>query len=143
MPVAAGITPNVTVSSGTLTAETVGSGVFQYIVCDDPLDPTASAGKYLQVNAECWCDDPTVSQGVTTGGIRFGIMAKVGGVYNGYPLTNNLWQRGDFTPRTAWIKLPGDSPGITWHLMIGTRAQLGYKCKVRNISASVTDAVID
>lgn len=143
MPVAAGITPNVTVSSGTLTAETVGSGVFQYIVCDDPLDLTASAGKYLQVNAECWCDDPTVSQGVTTGGIRLGMMAKVGGVYNGYPLTNNLWQRGDFTPRTAWIQLPGDSPGITWHLMIGTRAQLGYKCKVRNISVNVTDAVID
>ena len=32
--------------------------------------------------------------------------------------------------------------GATWHVMVGTKASLGYKCKVRNITVRVTDSVV-
>lgn len=143
LPNVPGVTPALSVSAGTLTAETIGSGVFQYLVCDDPIALADVAGKYVRIDAECWCNDPTISQGVNVGGVRLGIMAKIDGEYTQYPITNGVWQRGDFTLRTAWVRVPTDATGaLTWHVMVGTKASLGYKCKVRNISVHVTDSVV-
>lgn len=143
MPNVPGVTPALSVSAGTLTAETVGSGVFQYIVCDDPIALADVAGKYVKIEADCWCDDPTILAGINVGGVRLGIMAKDSGTYTQYPITNGVWQRGDFTQRTAWVRVPTDVTGaLTWHVMVGTKASLGYKCKVRNITVRVTDSVV-
>lgn len=143
LPNVPGVTPALSVSAGTLTAETIGSGVFQYLVCDDPIALADMAGKYVRIDAECWCNDPTISQGVNIGGVRLGIMAKYSGTYTQYPITNDVWQRGDFTLRTAWVRVPTDATGaLTWHVMVGTKASLGYKCKVRNITVHVTDSVV-
>lgn len=143
LPNVPGVTPALSVSAGTLTAETIGSGVFQYLVCDDPIALADMAGKYVRIDAECWCNDPTISQGVNIGGVRLGIMAKDSGTYTQHPITNGVWQRGDFTLRTAWVRVPTDATGaLTWHVMVGTKASLGYKCKVRNIAVHVTDSVV-
>lgn len=143
LPNAPGVTPALSVSAGTLTAETIGSGVFQYLVCDDPISLADVAGKYVRIDAECWCNDPTIVAGINSGGIRLGIMAKDSGTYTQYPITNGVWQRGDFTQRTAWVRVPTDATGtLTWHVMVGTKASLGYKCKVRNIALRVTDSVV-
>lgn len=143
LPNAPGVTPALSVSAGTLTAETIGSGVFQYLICDDPISLADVAGKYVRIDAECWCNDPTIVAGINSGGIRLGIMAKDSGTYTQYPITNDVWQRGDFTLRTAWVRVPTDATGaLTWHVMVGTKASLGYKCKVRNIALRVTDSVV-
>lgn len=143
LPNVPGVTPALSVSAGTLTAETIGSGVFQYLVCDDPIALADMAGKYVRIDAECWCNDPTISKGVNVGGVRLGIMAKIDGEYTQYPITNGVWQRGDFTQRTAWVRVPEGATGaLTWHVMVGTKASLGYKCKVRNIAVHVTDSVV-
>ncbi|MBS0370475.1 MAG: hypothetical protein JSS57_14880 [Proteobacteria bacterium] len=143
LPNVPGVTPALSVSAGVLTAETIGSGVFQYIICDDPIALADVAGKYVKIEADCWCDDPTILAGINTGGVRLGIMAKDSGTYTQYPITNGVWQRGDFTQRTAWVRVPTDATGaLTWHVMVGTKASLGYKCKVRNITVHVTDSVV-
>lgn len=143
LPNVPGVTPALSVSAGTLTAETIGSGVFQYLVCDDPIALADMAGKYVRIDAECWCNDPAIIAGINAGGVRLGIMAKDSGTYTQYPITNGVWQRGDFTQRTAWVRVPTDATGaLTWHVMVGTKASLGYKCKVRNIALRVTDSVV-
>ncbi|MCW0208617.1 MAG: hypothetical protein OJK14_16080, partial [Achromobacter sp.] len=117
---------------------------YQNVICDDPITLADAVGKYVGITAEYWSDDPAAASGVTQNGVALGIIAKdtVGGTYAAAPILGCSYQRGDFTEREVWIRVPEIS-GVTWHLCASMRAATGKAAKLRALNVRVTDAVVD
>lgn len=137
--------PTLTATGGVLAmAPTGAQRTWQNVICDDPIALADAVGKYVHITAEFWSDDPAAAGGVTQNGVALGIIAKdtVGGTYAAAPILGCSYQRGDFTAREVWIRVP-DITGITWHLCASLRAAIGKGAKLRTLAVRVTDAVVD
>lgn len=115
------------------------------LYCDDPLTLADAIGKYIHVFGEVWCDDPSVSGGITTGGASFGVVVRNSTtgeliapfIHFGQP------ERGDWTDRENWVRKHTDTAGLEFHVAVLLTAAPGYAVKVRNIGVEVTDSVVD
>jgi hypothetical protein len=137
--------PTLTATGGVLAmAPTGAQRTWQNVICDDPIDLADAVGKYVHIAAEFWSDDPAAASRVTQNGVALGIIAKdtVAGTYAAAPILGCSYQRGDFTEREVWIRVP-DITGITWHLCASLRAAIGKGAKLRTLAVRVTDAVVD
>jgi hypothetical protein len=117
---------------------------WQNVICDDPITLADAVGKYVGITADFWSDDPAAASGVTQNGVALGIIAKdtVAGTYAAAPILGCSYQRGDFTEREVWIRVP-EIAGVTWHLCASLRAATGNAAKLRAINVRVTDTVVD
>lgn len=144
-PAADAGSPTLSATAGVLAmAPTVAQRTWQNVICDAPIDLADAVGKYVGITAEFWSDDPTAASGVTQNGVALGIIARdtVAGTYAAAPILGCSYQRGDFTQREVWIRVP-EITGVTWHLCVSLRAATGKAAKLRAINVRVTDAVVD
>ena len=144
-PAAGAGSPTLSATAGVLAMAPTGEQrTWQNVICDDPIDLADAVGKYVGITAEFWSDDPAAASGVTQNGVALGIIAKdtVAGTYAAAPILGCSYQRGDFTEREVWIRVP-EITGVTWHLCASLRAATGKAAKLRAINVRVTDAVVD
>lgn len=137
--------PTLSAAAGVLAmAPTGAQRTYQNVICDAPITLADAVGKYVGISADFWSDDPAAASGVTQNGVALGIIAKdtVAGTYAAAPILGCSYQRGDFTEREVWIRVP-DIAGVTWHLCVALRAATGKGAKIRAINVRVTDAVVD
>ncbi|HEY1036341.1 MAG TPA: hypothetical protein VGE09_15300 [Pseudoxanthomonas sp.] len=144
-PAADAGSPTLSATAGVLAMSPTGAQrTYQNVICDDPIDLADAVGKYVGITADFWSDDPAAASGVTQNGVALGIIAKdtVAGTYAAAPILGCSYQRGDFTQREVWIRVP-EITGVTWHLCASLRAATGKAAKLRAINVRVTDAVVD
>ncbi|MFN3704333.1 hypothetical protein [Thermomonas sp.] len=144
-PAADAGSPTLSATAGVLAMSPTGAQrTYQNVICDDPIDLADAVGKYVGITADFWSDDPAAASGVTQNGVALGIIAKdtVAGTYAAAPILGCSYQRGDFTQREVWIRVP-EIAGVTWHLCASLRAATGKAAKLRAINVRVTDAVVD
>lgn len=144
-PAADAGSPTLTASGGVLAIAPSGSQrTWQNVICEDPIDLADAVGKYVGITADFWCNDPAAAGGVTQNGVALGIIAKdtVGGTYAAAPILGCSYQRGDFTQREVWIRVP-EITGVTWHVCVAMRVAPGKSAKARAITVRVTDEVVD
>lgn len=137
--------PTLTAVGGVLALSPAGTQRnWQNVVCNDPITLADTVGKYVGITADYWCDDPSSADGVTQNGVTLGIIARdtTTGKYTSGPILGGSFQRGDFTPREVWVRVPNIT-GVTWHLCVSLRASIGKSAKVRGINVRVTDGVVD
>jgi hypothetical protein len=117
---------------------------FCWVVNDDPIDLADELNKYVHIEGEVWCNDPTLVVGIPYGGVTFGLIYRSPtGIYGWQP-NAGAYERGDWTPREAWKRqmhpTANLAAGWTVHLAIGLRCRKGYVSKVRNVTVEVTDS---
>lgn len=120
---------------------------FANAYCVAPIDAAVAdaVGKYIVIQAEVWCDDPTSdSNGYATGGAHMYLAPNT--VTDGYA-KNSVYvaQRGDWTLRKWWYRINAVPSGslLSYQVCAQMKCALGYSVKVRNITAAITDSVMD
>lgn len=120
---------------------------FANAYCVAPIDAAVAdaVGKYIVIEAEVWCNDPSVDlRGRTSGGAHMYLAPNT--ITDGYA-KNSVYvaQRGDWTVRRWWYRISTVPSGslLSYHVCAQMRCALGYSVKVRNITAAITDSVMD
>lgn len=136
-----------TASGGVLTLDTTtATAKFCLVANDDPIDLADELNKYIHIEGEAWCNDPSTEVGVPYGGVSFGIVYRSpDGVYS-WPGNVQAYERGDWTDREVWKRQSQPTEnlvaGWTAHLCIGLRCKAGYASKVRSLAVEVTDSAV-
>ena len=136
-----------TVSGGVLTLNTTtATAKFCLVANDGPIDLADELDKYIHIEGEAWCNDPSTEAGVPYGGVSFGIVYRSpDGVYS-WPGNVQAYERGDWTAREVWKRQAQPTAnldaGWTVHLVVGLRCKAGYASKVRSLACEVTDSAV-
>lgn len=141
-PPASSGSPSPTVSGGEVTFTPVSEyGVHKYLINESPITGLDALDKWVRLAMEVNCDDPTVFNGMTRGGVGISYAIKLDGNYN-YTGWANPVERGDWTERVRWMRQVSDTPGATFHVCLLFKCAVGYRAKARNLTAHVTTAPI-